>query len=109
MVYLTRYEEYPIYEPAEGGYYYPGNEVVAHERLSKRQAKRKLEAIWKECLQENIREYGEENPSDHKAWHRGSNEYHNHIWKGSRYIGEGQSIIIERRLGSETTGWHPYC
>ena len=26
--YLTYYEEYPIYEPAEGGYYYSGNQVI---------------------------------------------------------------------------------
>ena len=27
MYYLTYYEEYPIYEPAEGGYYYAGNQA----------------------------------------------------------------------------------
>ena len=29
MRYISHYEEYPIYEPAEGGYYYPGNQLVA--------------------------------------------------------------------------------
>ena len=29
MVYLTHYCEYPIYEPAEGGYYYAGREADA--------------------------------------------------------------------------------
>ena len=28
MYYLTYYEEYPIYEPAEGGYYYSGCNAV---------------------------------------------------------------------------------
>ena len=28
MRYISHYEEYPIYEPAEGGYYYPGNQKV---------------------------------------------------------------------------------
>ena len=32
MRYISHYEEYPIYEPAEGGYYYPGNQLVASER-----------------------------------------------------------------------------
>ena len=36
MRYISHYEEYPIYEPAEGGYYYPGNHLVASERESKR-------------------------------------------------------------------------
>ena len=31
MRYISHYEEYPIYEPAEGGYYYPGNQLVAME------------------------------------------------------------------------------
>ena len=43
MVYLTHYTEYPIYEPAEGGYYYAGNEANEYYRLnSVKQAKRKL-------------------------------------------------------------------
>lgn len=32
MRYITHYEEYPIYEPAEGGYYYSGNKVVDSEK-----------------------------------------------------------------------------
>lgn len=34
MRYLSYYREYPIYEPAEGGYYYAGNQLVKSERLS---------------------------------------------------------------------------
>ena len=40
MVWLSYYEEYPIYEPAEGGYYYEGLALVKTERLSKRAAKK---------------------------------------------------------------------
>ena len=29
MYYVTYYEEYPIYEPAEGGYYYAGSRNVS--------------------------------------------------------------------------------
>ena len=46
MIYLSYYEEYPIYEPAEGGYYYSGAELVESERLSKRAAKK-----WKEKIE----------------------------------------------------------
>lgn len=42
MRYISHYEEYPIYEPAEGGYYYAGNQIVESERKSKRQCKKIL-------------------------------------------------------------------
>ena len=49
MVYLTHYKEYPIYEPAEGGYYYAGNEANEYYRLNSiKQAKRKLAKMRKE-------------------------------------------------------------
>lgn len=42
MRYITHYEEYSIYEPAEGGYYYSGNQVVDSEKMSKRACKKNL-------------------------------------------------------------------
>ena len=45
MRWISRYEEYPIYEPAEGGYYYPGNRLVESERKSKRQCRKDFEEI----------------------------------------------------------------
>lgn len=98
MVYLTHYTEYPIYEAAEGGYYYAGNEVDDYERLSLRQAKRRFAEIVEELLETN--EY-EEHPWIKVAPRR--------IVKGSRYIGDGESYIIERKLGSEKRGYTPYC
>ena len=51
MRYISHYEEYPIYEPAEGGYYYPGNQLVASKRKSKRQCRKDFEKsgrnVWK--------------------------------------------------------------
>ena len=29
--------------------------------------------------------------------------------KGSYYIGEGESYVIERNQGSRERGWQPYC
>ena len=59
MVFLSYYEEYPIYEPAEGGYYYAGLELMESERLSKRQAKKLFDERAKEMLEETIKQYHE--------------------------------------------------
>lgn len=47
MRYISHYEEYPIYEPADGRYYYPGNQLVESERKLDVQEKSEL-AISKE-------------------------------------------------------------
>lgn len=101
MVYLSHYEEYPIYEPAEGGYYYAGNSLVKSERMSERQAKKKLAEIWKNVQKEN-----ELLPSVER-WVMSNDK--RGVYKSSRYIGEGESIIIERHKGSEERGWEPYA
>lgn len=114
MRYITHYAEYPIFEPAEGGYYYAGNQVVASERKSKNQCKKNLEEIWRDCKEDNLFNYGMEIPDFDK------DEYGNRIYpwvkinsnrivKRSRYIGKGESYIIEKHKGSETKGWEPYC
>ena len=54
MRYISHYEEYPIYEPAEGGYYYPGNQLMSSERKSKRACKQALFEIWEQCQRDNI-------------------------------------------------------
>lgn len=109
MRYLTHYTEYPIYEPAEGGYYYAGNEIAETERMSKRKAKAEMNNIWAECEAENAenKKWEERTGQRFDYWCRSSDG--NSIWRGSRYIGEGESYVIERHLGSETRGWHSYC
>lgn len=93
MVYLTHYVEYPIYEPAEGGYYYTGNEAQEFYRLnSVKQAKRKLAKMKKDLECEGFvvdEEYGRARLC-------------------SKYIGEGEQWVIEKVYGSENSGWHPY-
>lgn len=104
MVYFTKYEEYPIYEPAEGGYYYSGNQVVEYQRLSKRQARKKMEEIW----QEIVKDYGDW--ADELArWTYSKSSYGVKIYYRPKYIGDGMSYVIERKLGSEERGWEPYC
>lgn len=91
MVYLTHYQEYPIYEPAEGGYYYAGNQAFEYFRLnSVKQAKRKLAKIQKALEEEGFVIY-----EDKAVLY-------------SKYIGEGESWIIEKVYGSHESGWHPY-
>lgn len=117
MRYISHYEEYPIYEPAEGGYYYAGNQLVESERKSKRACKKNLLEIWEECKKDNEeRGFREDNVDDWDTIRRNTGEYpwrfnrkYNRIYRGSRYIGEGESFIIERHQGSEESGWQPYC
>ena len=117
MRYFSYYQEYPIYEPAEGGYYYPGNKLINTERISKRQCKKKLEEIWKECKKEN-RENGFldfDDPS-YIDWHQIIRmtgvypwcRFENEIHQQGIYIGEGKSIVIERHKGSQERGYEPY-
>lgn len=91
MVYLTHYAEYPIYEPAEGGYYYAGNEAYEYYRLnSEKQAKRKLAKMSKELEEEGFIVYEDEAI----------------LW--SRYIGEDESWRIEKKYGSHNSGKQIY-
>ena len=101
MRYLTHYEEYPIYEPAEGGYYYSGNQATETERLSKRKAKAEMKRLWEEAQEEN-----KDMPERHR-WNLSRDG--NTLWRSSKYIGEGESYVIERKFGSQKRGWVPYC
>ena len=110
MRYLTHYEEYPIYEHAECGYYYPGNEIAETKKLSKRQAKKEMDRIWEYCKKENIRDYGCEEPYESNGriypWIRVNS---NRIVRFSYYVGEGESYVIERKCGKEVSGRVTYC
>lgn len=91
MVYLTHYEEYPIYEPAEGGYYYAGNQAIEYRRLnSMKQAKRIFAKMQKELEAD------------------GFIVYENRAFLPSKYIGEGESWRIEKVLGSHESGKQIY-
>ena len=93
MFYLTHYYEYPIYEPAEGGYYYAGKEAGEFYRLNSiKQVKRKLAKMKKQLEQDGFV----------------VNE--KFMWASlhSKYIGEGERWIVEKVYGSHNSGWHPY-
>ena len=58
MIYLTHYTEYPIYEPAEGGYYYAGQQADCYYRLnSMKQARRQLRKMQKNLETEGFMVY----------------------------------------------------
>ena len=101
MVWLSYYEEYPIYEPAEGGYYYSGLKLIETERLSKRAAKKKFDQLAMELM--------EETKNDDYPWNMNDIKYGRHIFKGSKYIGDGAYMCIERKKGMHTKGYVPYC
>lgn len=98
-VFITHYEEYAIYEPAEGGYYYAGNQALDWEvypNLDK--AKERLQEILSELKAED----GE------FEWHILSNGMEVHC-KTRQYIGTNESYVIERVVGSQNRGRVPYC
>jgi hypothetical protein len=91
MVYLTHYCEYPIYEPAEGGYYYAGRYACEHYRfLTKWGAKRQLRK-----MQAELEEYD---------W----TVCEDYAFLPSKYVGEGEQWCIERKLGSHESGKQVY-
>ena len=94
------YSKYPIYEPAEGGYYYSGTQIEWSYAFNEyRKAKRFLRKLYKECIarENNLDEY----------WH--CNDSHTRFGVGSKYIGEGWYIKLERKQGEDVRGWEPYC
>ena len=88
--YVSYYEEYPIYEPAEGGYYYAGNELIESYRVrTLAKARRLLKRLAQEySLVQRDKNYANEH---------------------SKYIGEGRSMRIETIQGINERGREVYC
>lgn len=97
MVYLTHYTEYPIYEPAEGGYYYVGQQADYFYRLnSLKQAQRQLKKMKKNLEADGFNVCIGENMCSCEAY------------KYSKYIGHGELWVVEKVYGSCNEGWRPY-
>lgn len=79
--YISLYEEYPIYEPAEGGYYYAGRELVR--------------VLYKTPSYKKARRFYDKN---FKKYHY-----------SSKYIGGSSYIKLERKLGEYVSGKQIYC
>ena len=122
--YVQMYSEYPIYEPAEGGYYYAGRTA---EDLEDNEYKTIQEAIddaklWVEELNEGA--FGDEiwtfidkdtatvgKDIQEMAEEFGPEEGRCLIaYRSSKYIGEGAQLYIEipAAYRKNECGWHPY-
>ena len=115
MIYLSHYVMYPIFEPAEGGYYYEGVQLVNSIRLSKRAAKQKFKEIWELCKDKNLHLYGQKEPEINETNY---NQIYPWVWfnKGryriqqkNYYVGEGEFYVLERKQGKYERGYHSYC
>lgn len=94
--FVTVYNNYPIYEAAEGGYYYEGTEVVkSREFQTWRKAKRAVRKLYKKLFDaEDLGSF--------------QNDSRQHFGWNSRYIGDGWYIKLERRQGGDVSGYHLY-
>ena len=91
MVYLTHYCKYPIYEAAEGGYYYEGREAdTSYRFFTKWGAKRHLKKMQAELEAEGFV------VCDDFAFLQG------------KYIGDGELWVIEKTYGSRNSGKQIY-
>lgn len=93
FVYLTHYKEYPIYEPAEGGYYYAGREAnEAYECGSVAEAIQQMKEIAS-----NLEDEGFVILDDFTQ-----------AFLHSKYVGESEAWIIEETYGSRNSGKQIY-
>lgn len=99
--YLTHYREYPIYEPAEGGYYYAGSD---------------WDCYWESDSMDEIRDKFNEMKSEleeegYRVWEFEYKDINVGLMavKYSPYIGHGEYWLLEEKLGSDAHGYEPYC
>lgn len=84
--YVSYYEDFPIYEAAEGGYYYPGTELIACYKVG---SLKRARSLYKKLLSEyDLPENGRES---------------------GRYIGDSRMLKIETIAGKHESGYIPYC
>jgi len=112
MVYFSYYQEYPIYEAAEGGYYYSGNELVMSKAVSKRKAKKLMEKYKRELIDDVIGRGEKPEWMESKSFKEGHSlimEPGFELYKRGHYKGEGESYVIETKKGIHERGQIPFC
>lgn len=95
-MYITCYEKYAIYEPAEGGYYYEGLQMISTRKIRHGKARKELARLAKQ--------------------HEADGAHRVSLWRNgldvaeSKYIGDGYEYFIEskRKIGRHAKGWEPY-
>lgn len=99
--YVTLYSLYPIYEAAEGGYYYNGVGIAdSYGFQTFRKARQFLAKRYKECFEEDHLTNGWECIDTHKYFG---------VYNANGYIGEGYFWQLERKQGISSSGRVPYC
>lgn len=92
--YVSYYEEYPIYEPAEGGYYYAGEKLIDSLRVGSLKSARRV-------LRRMIEQEGGESEFDSIG--------KSCAYVAGRYVGQGYYFRIETIRGRHEKGYVPYC
>lgn len=97
--YVTLYYLYPIYEPAEGGYYYNGIGVdESYGFQTRKKALKFLRKRRKECMKED---------KNVKGWYNYINSFG--VYNENGYVGNGYFWELERKFGASRSGYQPYC
>lgn len=122
MYFVNFFEEYPIYEPAEGGYYYAGSKNVAvYQFATWRKTRQYFNRCFRQFLADNeiterIDRYGDKTlctPEGNSVSYHfcgGSGRYNEtFIMVHSRYVGGNYGICITRGKPREENGYTPYC
>ena len=104
--YLTYYEAYPIYEPAEGGYYYEGR-TATHWWESE-----DLDEILN-SISDFAEEFGMETiPFDFDGIKNELEKWGYSVvaLTHAKYIGDDEYLVVETEKGFQKyeSGWHPY-
>lgn len=110
--YITYYEEYPIYEPAEGGYYYAGNQACSHYGFDNFYEMYKYLPTVLQIEDMEATAFMEDATTNKikKALVSWNGSMPIAVDYGNEYVGSGRSLRIETEAGFKSAehGWHPY-
>ena len=111
---VQRYQRYPIFEPAEGSYYYDGIEPEEHPCSIHNTKKEAIDALHKLVDVENNElldsYYKRDNNDIPRGSLRLSSGGESALSIRHKYIGEGCEYYVEpiNRRGRHRRGWQPY-
>ncbi len=108
MYYISYIEEYPIYEPAEGGYYYAGRSVIDVRPCKTWRKARKVFNEWRRWFEKEFGRAGENGVSAYMPG--GCDKYGDGqiIRQNSKYVGDGKYVMLTR-YEPHDKGYEPYC
>lgn len=107
MYYVCEYALYPIYEPAEGGYYYAGRTV---EVISKCNTRRKAMKTFRKLAKE-YKKIGEEEMYPVRVSYLSfffKDSTGSHITAHGDLIGDGYGIFVTKGTPLKAKGYVPY-